>query len=230
MIIHIDFCIGLINLNESFWTPIKLSLEIASVAIIIVFVFGIVAAILMRNLHFRGKVVVETILLLPLVLPPTVVGFLLIMIFGNQSPIGAAIEKLFGQSIMFTWWAALIAGAVVAFPLMYQSAKTGFQTVDPDIEAAAKMDGAANWKVFLFITLPLSLKSIISGLILAFARALGEFGATFMFAGNLPGKTQTIPIAVYIALDAGNMQLAWILVIAMIIISFVMLLLTTIIK
>lgn len=230
MIIHIDFCIGLINLNESFWTPIKLSLEIASVAIIIVFVFGIVAAILMRNLHFRGKVVVETILLLPLVLPPTVVGFLLIMIFGNQSPIGAAIEKLFGQSIMFTWWAALIAGAVVAFPLMYQSAKTGFQTVDPDIESAAKMDGAANWKVFLFITLPLSLKSIISGLILAFARALGEFGATFMFAGNLPGKTQTIPIAVYIALDAGNMQLAWILVIAMIMISFLMLLLTTIIK
>ncbi|AGK54319.1 molybdenum ABC transporter membrane protein [Bacillus sp. 1NLA3E] len=218
------------SLNEQFWTPVKLSLEIASVAVIIVFILGITLAMWMTRFRVRGKVIIETILLLPLVLPPTVVGFLLIVIFGNQSPVGILFQKIFHQSIMFTWWAALISATIVAFPLMYQSAKTGFQIVDLDIEDAARIDGANDWKVFLYITIPLSLKSIISGFILAFARALGEFGATFMFAGNLPGKTQTIPIAVYIALDSGNMDLAWILVISIIFISFVMLILTTLIK
>ncbi|MDF2902888.1 MAG: molybdenum transporter rane protein [Bacillus sp. (in: firmicutes)] len=218
------------SLNEQFWTPVKLSLEIASVAVIIVFILGITLAMWMTRFRVRGKVIIETILLLPLVLPPTVVGFLLIVIFGNQSPVGILFQRIFHQSIMFTWWAALISATIVAFPLMYQSAKTGFQIVDLDIEDAARIDGANNWKVFLYITIPLSLKSIISGFILAFARALGEFGATFMFAGNLPGKTQTIPIAVYIALDSGNMDLAWILVISIIFISFVMLILTTLIK
>ncbi|WP_041580523.1 molybdate ABC transporter permease subunit [Bacillus sp. 1NLA3E] len=217
-------------MNEQFWTPVKLSLEIASVAVIIVFILGITLAMWMTRFRVRGKVIIETILLLPLVLPPTVVGFLLIVIFGNQSPVGILFQKIFHQSIMFTWWAALISATIVAFPLMYQSAKTGFQIVDLDIEDAARIDGANDWKVFLYITIPLSLKSIISGFILAFARALGEFGATFMFAGNLPGKTQTIPIAVYIALDSGNMDLAWILVISIIFISFVMLILTTLIK
>ncbi len=217
-------------MNEQFWTPVKLSLEIASAAVIIVFILGIILAMWMTRFRVRGKVVIETILLLPLVLPPTVVGFLLIVIFGNQSPVGMLIERIFHQSVMFTWWAALISSTIVAFPLMYQSAKTGFQIVDLDIEDAARIDGAHDWKVFFYITLPLSLKSIISGFILSFARALGEFGATFMFAGNLPGKTQTIPIAVYIALESGNMDLAWILVISIIFISFFMLLLTTLIR
>ena len=217
-------------MNDQFWIPVKLSLGIASVAALIVFFLGIFFARWMTRRHFRGKVVLETIFLLPLVLPPTVVGFLLIIIFGNQSPIGQFIEYVFQQSIMFTWWAALIAAVIVAFPLMYQSAKTGFQTVDVDIEQAARMDGASEWKVFFYITLPLSLKSIISGVILSFARALGEFGATFMFAGNLPGKTKTIPIAVYVALESGNMTLAWMWVISIIIISFIMLLTSTLIK
>jgi molybdate transport system permease protein len=220
----------MMNLLDEFWTPVKLSLEIASVAALIVFILGILFARWMSRMQFRGKVIIETILLLPLVLPPTVVGFLLIIIFGNQSLVGQGIESIFQQSIMFTWWAALIAAIIVAFPLMYQSAKTGFQTVDEDIEQAARMDGASEWKVFLFITLPLSLKSIISGVILSFARALGEFGATFMFAGNLPGKTQTIPIAVYVAFESGNMNLAWMWVISIIVISFFMLLITTLIK
>ncbi len=217
-------------MNEQFWIPVKLSLEIASVAVVIVLALGIIAAFLMTRSTVRGKILIESILLLPLILPPTVVGFLLITIFGNQGPIGKLIEKLFDTSIMFTWWAALIAASIVAFPLLYQSAKTGFQSVDTDIENAARIDGAGTWKVFLFITIPLSFKSIISGVILAFTRALGEFGATFMFAGNLPGKTQTIPIAVYVALESGNMNLAWGLVISMIIISLIMLLLTTIIR
>ncbi|WP_147534856.1 molybdate ABC transporter permease subunit [Bacillus marasmi] len=217
-------------MNDQFWVPVKLSIEIASTAVIFALLFGVLAAFWMTKSSFRGKTVIETVLLLPLVLPPTVVGFLLIMIFGSQSPVGKWIEDLFQQSIMFTWWAALIAAIIVAFPLMYQSVKTGFRSVDPDIEAAARIDGANNWQVFLFITIPLSIKSIISGTILAFARALGEFGATFMFAGNIPGKTQTIPIAVYIALDSGNTSLAWMFVITMVLISFVMLLITTIIK
>jgi molybdate transport system permease protein len=217
-------------MNDSFWIPVKLSLEIATVAAMIVFVIGIFFAKWMTHWQSRAKVIIETFLLLPLVLPPTVVGFLLIMIFGNQSIIGRFITSVFQQPIMFTWWAALIAAVIVAFPLMYQSAKTGFLTVDNEIEQAARIDGASEWKVFFYITLPLSFKSIISGIILSFARALGEFGATFMFAGNLPGKTQTIPIAVYVAFEAGNTSLAWMWVISIIFISFIMLLVTTLIK
>lgn len=220
----------MIKLNQNYWTPVKLSLQISSVAVIVVLIIGIAAAIFMTQKNFRGKIVLETIMLLPLVLPPTVVGFMLIMIFGVQSPVGRFMEALFGQSIMFTWWAALIAAIVVSFPLMYQSAKTGIQSVDRDIEEAARIDGANNLKVLLAITLPLSIKSIVSGFILAFARALGEFGATFMFAGNLPGKTQTIPIAVYVALESGKVELAWLFVITIMIISFFMLILTTMIK
>ena len=109
---------------------------------------------------------------------------------------------------MFTWWAAVIAASVVAFPLMYQSAKTGFLSVDPGAEEAARVDGANEWKVFLHVTLPLSAKTLLTGIILSFARALGEFGATLMFAGNLPGKTQTTPTAIYVAIESGNMESA----------------------
>lgn len=217
-------------MNEEFWSPVRLSLEVASFSLIVVLVFGVLLARLMINRNFKGKVIVETILLLPLVLPPTVVGFLLIIIFGMNSPIGRFIEDIFQQPVMFTWWAAVIASTVVAFPLMYQSCKTGFLSVDTDIENAARVDGASERKVFLFITLPLAYKSIISGAILSFARALGEFGATLMFAGNLPGKTQTIPTAIYVALESGNMNLAWMWVIITILISFFTLLLSTIIK
>jgi molybdate transport system permease protein len=207
-----------------FWSPVKLSLEIASVSIVIVIVLGLLMGKVMANKTFKGKAVIETILLLPLVLPPTVVGFLLIVVFGRNSPIGELIEWIFNQPIIFTWWAAVIASTVVAFPLMYQSAKTGFESVDIDIENAARVDGANGIKLFMFVSIPLALKSIISGGILSFARALGEFGATLMFAGNIPGKTQTIPTAIYIAIDSGNMQMAWLWAVCMIGISFLMLL------
>jgi molybdate transport system permease protein len=206
-----------------FWSPVRLSLEVSVVAGLIVFVVGILLARWMARARFKGKAVAETIFLLPLVLPPTVVGFLLIVIFGKNSPVGQAIEWVFKQPVIFTWWAAVIAAAVVAFPLMYQSAKTGFEAVDGDIEKAARVDGASEFRVFLFVTVPLAAKSLISGAILSFARALGEFGATLMFAGNIPGKTETTPTAIYLAIDAGNMQLAWLWVICMIAISFVML-------
>ncbi|WP_071459810.1 molybdate ABC transporter permease subunit [Bacillus massilinigeriensis] len=211
---------------NNFWTPVILSLQIASIALVIVFISGIIAARLLtlKAFKFKGKVVLETILLLPLVLPPTVVGFLLIIFFGIKSPIGQAIEKITGQSIMFTATAAVIASSVVAFPLMYQSAKTGFISVDKDAEDAARIDGAGEWKTFLYITLPLSGRALVAGIILSFARALGEFGATLMFAGNLPEKTQTIPTAIYIAFESGNMLTAWLWVAVMISFSFIMLL------
>ncbi|MFB6466978.1 molybdate ABC transporter permease subunit [Cytobacillus sp. Hz8] len=213
-----------------FWSPIRLSLEIAAVSGILVLILGLFWGRVMANRRFRGAALIETLFLLPLVLPPTVVGFLLIYLFGHNSPVGQLIEWIFHQPVMFTWWAAVIASTVVAFPLMYQSAKTGFEAIDRDIEHAARVDGASEWKLFFFVSIPLSLKAIISGAILSFARALGEFGATLMFAGNIPGKTQTTSTAIYVAIDAGNMQLAWLWVLSMIGISFLMLICTHLIK
>ena len=212
-------------LENEFWSPIILSLKIAFISSGIVFVAGIFLGRFLARRSFKGKLLAETILLLPIVLPPTVVGFLLIFIFGRNSPIGMIIERLFSTSIMFTPLAAIIASTIVAFPLMYQTVKLGFQAVDKDIEEAAMVDGANDWNVFLFVTLPLSIKAIITGVILSFARALGEFGATFMFAGNIVGRTQTAPIAIYVAMESDNMNLAWLLVISMVLISFLMLLL-----
>ncbi len=215
-------------IQNEFWPPILLSLKVASLSVILVFISGTLIGRLLTKTHFKGKVVVETFLLLPIVLPPTVIGFLLIYFFGRNSPAGILIEELFKNTIMFTPWAAVIASTIVAFPLMYQTVKTGFQSVDKDIEEAARVDGANEWNVFLLVSLPLSIKSIITGIILSFARALGEFGATLMFAGNIPGKTQTAPTAIYVAMESGNMKLAWFLVIAMVLLSFLMLLATNV--
>ena len=209
---------------QEFIRPILLSLKTALVAGMIVIVLGTLLGRAMARRYFRGKPIVETILMLPMVLPPTVIGFFLIIIFGKNSFVGQAIEWLFHQPIIFTWWAAVIASIIVAFPLMYQSAKSGFQGIDREIEEAAKVLGADEWAIFFFISIPLASRALISGSILSLARALGEFGATFMFAGNIPGKTQTIPIAIYIAIDSGNMRMAWLWVISIVLISFIMLL------
>ncbi len=209
---------------KEFLSPIWLSLKIAIVAGTIVIIVGTLVGRLLARATFKGKAILETILMLPMVLPPTVVGFFLIVIFGKNSIAGQVIEWIFKQPIMFTWWAAVIASAVVAFPLMYQSAKSGFQGVNLEIEEAARVDGASEWKILLFISIPLASRALISGSILSFARALGEFGATLMFAGNIPGETQTIPTAIYIAIDSGNMTMAWLWVISIVMISFVMLL------
>ncbi|WP_374723609.1 molybdate ABC transporter permease subunit [Calidifontibacillus erzurumensis] len=211
-------------LSKEFLSPIWLSVKTAAVSGTIVIVFGTLIGRFLARKSFKGKAALETILMLPMVLPPTVVGFFLIVFFGKNSIVGQTIEWLFHQPIIFTWWAAVIASTVVAFPLMYQSAKSGFQGVPLEIEEAAKVDGANEWKIFLFISIPLASKSLITGSILSFARALSEFGATLMFAGNIPGKTQTIPTAIYIAIDSGNMTMAWMWVISIVILSFMMLL------
>ncbi|MCZ8540019.1 molybdate ABC transporter permease subunit [Psychrobacillus sp. FSL K6-2365] len=217
-----DLLLTNITLNE-FFNPIWLSLKITVIASVIVIISGILVGRLLARNSFKGKSIVETLLLLPLVLSPTVVGFLLIVIFGRNSIFGQVIERLFNQPIIFTWWAAVIASVVVAFPLMYQSAKSGFQAIDTNIEEAARVDGASEWKILYYLSIPLASKSLMSGAILSFARALGEFGATLMFAGNIPGQTQTLPTAIYTAIDSGNMELAWLWVTSIIFISFIML-------
>lgn len=213
---------------QEFLSPIWLSLKVTAISGVVVILIGTIVGRLLARKTFKGKALLETIIMLPMVLPPTVVGFLLIILFGKNSIVGQATEWLFKQPLIFTWWAAVIASAVVAFPLVYQSAKTGFQGIDLSIEEAARVDGANEWKIFFLISIPLAFRSLVSGSILSFARALGEFGATLMFAGNIPGVTQTIPMAIYIALDSGNIELAWLWVISIVIISFFMLLMVRI--
>lgn len=207
---------------ENMWEPVILSLKVATIALIFSFIIGVTAAYFLARKNFPGKVIVETLIMLPLVLPPTVVGFILIIIFGKHGFVGQLILMLFDQSLLFTWYAAVIASTVVAIPLMYQSAKTGFLSVDKNIETVALVDGVSRFRIFTHITMPLAKQSLITGSILAFARALGEFGATLMFAGNIPGRTTTMPTAIYSAIQAGNMKIAWTYVVIIITISFFM--------
>lgn len=205
------------------WHPVQLSVTVAFIATVISFLFAILAASIMTNEKVKGKALIETFFFLPLVLPPTVIGFILIVIFGSNSMVGRWIENITGSSILFTVPAAIIAASVVAFPLMYQSIKTGFQSVDPNIINAAKVDGATNWELLFLVTIPLSKKALMTGIILGFTRAFGEFGATLMFAGNIPGKTQTIPTAIYMAIESGNTTIAWYYVFISISFSFILL-------
>jgi molybdate transport system permease protein len=208
-----------------FFPPIWLSLKVAAVASFIVFGLGLWIAWLMAKKRFRGKSALETVFMLPLVLPPAVTGFILLVLLGRSSWIGQSITWLLGHSLIFTWWAAAISSIVVAFPLVYQTIKVGFTSVSPDLQDAARSMGASEWQVLTFITLPLSFRSLVSAFILGFARGLGEFGATLMIAGNIPKVTQTVPTAIYAAVDSGNLTLAWFWSGAIVLISFVMLLL-----
>ena len=207
-----------------FWEPLRLSITVTAVAGIIVIITGTLAGLLFARKQFKGKLLMETCLMMPLVLPPSVIGFLLIVIFGNQSIIGTWLKWLFGHSIMFTWYAAVIAATVVAFPLMFQTAKAGFQGVQSKFEEAARDLGANRLQVLRRVTLPLAKRALVAGSILSCTRALGEFGATLMFAGNIPGITQTVPTAIYMAIDRGDMTLAWLWVASIVLISFGLLL------
>jgi molybdate transport system permease protein len=214
----------MLNLSwEQFVEPILLSLRIAFLSSLIVFILGLAAAWFMAKKSFAGKAIIETIFMLPLVLPPTVVGFALLILLGRKSFLGEFIEFLFKQPLVFTWWAAVVASVVVSFPLVFQSIKVGFMTVDRDLEDSSRSLGASEWQVLRFITIPLAWPALLSGYILGFARGLGEFGATLMIAGNIPGKTQTIPTAIYVAVDTGKMVLAWYWVLSIVITSFIML-------
>ncbi|MFC4104101.1 molybdate ABC transporter permease subunit [Paenibacillus xanthanilyticus] len=211
---------------NTFFEPIALSIQISIAASIAVFFFALAAAWRMARARFAGKSLVETLLLLPLVLPPTVVGLILLAALGRRSWIGQAYESLFGGPIIFTWGAAAIAAVVVAFPLAYRAMKTGFESVDGDLEDSARAMGATEWQVFRYISVPLAGRALTSAYILGFCRGLGEFGATLMIAGSIPGKTQTIPTAIYVAADGGSMTMAWAWSGAMLMLSFLMLLLS----
>ncbi|MBB6636976.1 molybdate ABC transporter permease subunit [Cohnella thailandensis] len=211
---------------SDYGTPIKLSLQVSLLASVIVMILGTLMARWMSRAAFRGKVLLETLFMLPLVLPPTVVGFILLVLLGRRSWLGQFIEWAFNAPVIFSWWAAVVAAVVVAFPLVYQSMRVGFDSVDRNLEESARSNGANEWQVFKFITLPLSYRSLVTAYILGFARALGEFGATLMIAGNIPGRTQTLPTAIYVAVDSGHMRLAWAWTGTIVVVSFLMLLLT----
>lgn len=200
--------------------PIILSIRVALVATAIAFFLGIFFAYLLTKKKVPGKNIWETILILPMILPPSIVGYLLLKLFGKRGPIGALLLDTFGIQVVFTWIACVIAATVVALPLMYQNAKGAFQSVDPTLETAARTLGSSSFKVFRTVTMPLSIPGIVSGIVLTFARALGEFGATLMLAGNIPGRTQTIPTAIYYSVVTGKEDEAMNLVVVMVLFSF----------
>ena len=200
--------------------PIILSVKVALIATVIAFFLGVFFAYLLTKRKVPGKNIWETILILPMILPPSIVGYLLLKVFGKRGPIGAFLLDTFGVQVVFTWVACVIAASVVALPLMYQNAKGAFQSVDHSYELAAKTLGSSPFKVFRTVTFPLSGPGIVSGIVLTFARALGEFGATLMLAGNIPGKTQTRPTAIYYAVVVGKDEKASALVAIMVVFSF----------
>lgn len=209
---------------NDFLSPIQLSIQVAIISSIIVFSIAVAAAKWMARKKFVGKTLLETLFMLPLVLPPSVVGFILLVMLGRQSFVGQAYEWFVGQPIVFSWLAAIIAAVVVAFPLCYRTIKAGFEEVDGELEDSARVFGASEWQVFRYITAALASRALVAGFILGFARALGEFGATLMIAGNIPHRTQTIPTAIYVAVEGGNHTLAWMWALVMVLMSFVMLL------
>lgn len=200
--------------------PIILSIKVALLATAIAFCLGVFFAYLLTKKKIPGKNIWETILILPMILPPSIVGYLLLKVFGRRGPIGAFLLDTFGVQIVFTWIACVIAACVVALPLMYQNAKGAFQSVDKSYELAARTLGSSPFKVFLTVTLPMSVPGVVSGIVLTFARALGEFGATLMLAGNIPGKTQTVPTAIYYSVVTGKEDEAYVLVVIMVAFSF----------
>jgi molybdate transport system permease protein len=185
------------------WSPLWISLATSVTATICTFVLGLAAAVWRERRSGPATALVDGIFLLPLVLPPTVVGFILLLLFGRNGPLGGLLQRL-GMMIVFSWPATVIAATVVAFPLMYLTARAALEQVDPNFLQAARTLGASEWRVFREIALPLAWPGILAGTILSFARALGEFGATLMVAGNIPGRTETIPIAIYFAVEGGE--------------------------
>lgn len=214
------------------WASIDLSalwltLKVAAWATALAMLVGVAFGFFLARVRVPGRRLIEAVLTLPLVLPPTVVGYYLIVLLGRNSPLGAWLAATFDVSLMFTWQGAVAAAAVVSFPLVFTSARAAFEGVDRRFEQAARVLGAGEWKVFLQVTLPLAMRGIAAGTMLTFARAMGEFGATLMIAGNIPGKTQTLSLAVYDAVQSGNDALANALVLLISVACIVVLLATS---
>jgi molybdate transport system permease protein len=190
------------------WFPLWLSLRVASLSTLLSLFMGLWLAYILANRDFRGREWLDAAATLPLVLPPTVLGYYLLVALGRQSPLGRAYESVVGQPLVFTWQAAVVASTVHAFPLLVKTVRAALESVDRSYEKAARTLGASEWRVFWRVTLPLARRSVIAATVLAFARSLGDFGATLMVAGNIPGRTQTAAVAIYDAVESGNTLLA----------------------
>lgn len=185
-----------------------LSLKVAGCATFINLILGTLLGYALAKTRVLGRDLLDTILTLPMVLPPTVMGYYLLVLFGSQGKLGQWLKQTFDINIIFTWQGAVLAATVVTFPLMVKPARAAFENVNPQLEQAARTLGVNEWAIFFRVTLPLAWRGILAGLLLAFARALGEFGATLMIAGSIPNETQTLSIAVYEAVQAGDDDLA----------------------
>ena len=194
------------------WTPLLLSLKVAGLATLLNLVLGVAAAYGLSRWRSPVRDFIDSVLTLPLVLPPTVMGYYLLVLFGRRGTFGAWLESM-GIQLVFTWQGAVLASTVVAFPLVLKAARAAFESVDHQLEDAARVLGVSEAGVFLRVSLPLATRGIMAGVLLAFARALGEFGATLMVAGNLPGRTQTLSVAIYEAVQAGDDGAATLLVV-----------------
>lgn len=197
------------------WFPLWLSLRVAALATLISIGVGSWIGYLLAQRAFRGKELLDAVVALPLVLPPTVLGYYLLVVLGASSPLGRVYELVVGAPLIFTWQAAVVASTLHAIPLMTKSARAAFETVGPNHEKAARSLGASDWRVFWRVTLPLSRRAIAGASLTAFARALGDFGVTLMIAGNLPGKTQTAAVGIYDALQRGDTRAARVLVLVL---------------
>lgn len=198
---------------EAAWIALALSLKVAGWATLINLVLGLAAGFALARWRFPGREFADAVLTLPMVLPPTVLGYYLLVVIGRRGWLGGWLWEQFGVQLIFTWQGAVLAAALVSFPLVAKSARAAFEGVDPQLEKAARVLGLGEWALFLRVTLPMAWRGVLAGVLLAFARALGEFGATLMVAGSIPGKTQTLSIAVYEAVQAGQDDTANLLVI-----------------
>ena len=190
------------------WVPLALTLKVAGWATLITLVVGVALGWLLARKRFPGRDLLDAILTLPMVLPPTVMGYYLLVLVGRNGPIGEWLLSTFGINLIFTWQGAVLAAAIVALPLTFKSARASFEQVEPQYEQAGRVLGVSELAIFFRVTLPLAWRGILAGVLLSFARAAGEFGATLMVAGSIPGKTQTLSIAVYEAVQAGQDDLA----------------------
>ncbi|MEP6809812.1 MAG: molybdate ABC transporter permease subunit [Chthoniobacterales bacterium] len=196
-------------MNAEAWKIVLFTMQIAALSTVLILPLGIATAWLLTRPGWRGKALVETCAMLPLFLPPVATGLILLALFGRRGPLGAWLERAFGIEFVFTWRAVVLACAVMSFPLLVRAAQSAFQEVNPRLEHIARTLGASEWRVFFTISLPLALRGIIAGAVLAFARALGEFGATAVVAGMIPGKTMTISLAIYQNIQLGHDDAAW---------------------
>ncbi len=202
------------------WRIALFTLGVCALSTAIITPFGLALAYLLARKRWRGKTIVEAIVTIPLVIPPVATGLILLRLLGRRSGLGALLHNYLGVDIVFTWRAVVIASAVMSFPLLVRAARVGIEGVDTDLEDVARVFGASSLRVFFAVTLPLAARGIWAGIVLAFARAIGEFGATILVAGNIPGKTTTLSLKIYEAIQLGNDQTAWRLVAVCVLISF----------